>query len=122
MKTLSLSALFVSLIGLTACNEESHPKPMLIGEWTESIPDMADMNQGFKLEENGKASSVNMSTLVYEKWKQKDSLLILNGKSIGNELTCDFSDTLTIKKITTDSLIVQRKTSLLKYKKNLKKE
>lgn len=83
---------------------------------------MADMNQGFKLEEKGKASSVNMSTLVYEKWKQKDSLLILEGKSIGNEVTVDVSDTLNIKKITTDSLIVQRKSSLVKYSKNLKKE
>lgn len=44
---------------LSSCSNTS----ALIGEWTEPVPGMENMIQGFKLEEGGKASSINMETL-----------------------------------------------------------
>lgn len=120
MKTLTWGALIISFVGFTACNEPSM-KEKLIGEWIEPIPGMESMNQGFKLEESGQASSVNMNTLIYEKWEQKDSLLILKGKSIGNGITGEFADTFTIKTVTADSLILQKFDYTFKFKKNTEK-
>ena len=68
---------------------------------------MTDMQQGFTLEEGGKASSINMSTLQYEKWERHGDMLILQGTSIGNGLTVNFTDTLTIEKLTKDSLVLK---------------
>ena len=85
------------------------------GEWVEPVPGMADMVQGFSLQEGGKASSINMATMQYRAWEQKDGLLILSGESIGNGMTVHFSDTLTIEKITQDSLVLKKKTLTLRY-------
>ena len=86
----------LALGSLSGCNNTS----ALIGEWTEPVPGMENMIQGFKLEEGGKASSINMATLKYKTWEQQGDLLILTGESIGNGQTISFSDTLTIKKAT----------------------
>ena len=93
----------LALGSLSGCNNTS----ALIGEWTEPIPGMENMIQGFKLEEGGKASSINMATLKYKTWEQQGDLLILTGESIGNGQTISFSDTLTIKKATQNELTIQ---------------
>lgn len=98
---LAAAALFL----LSAC---SSPKDQLIGSWTQPIPGQETNVQGFKLEENGKASSINMSTLQYKSWSSTGKQLLLSGKSIGNGLTIEFTDTLLIQKITADSLILRR--------------
>ena len=87
----------LALGSLSGCNNTS----ALIGEWTEPVPGMENMIQGFKLEEGGKASSINMATLKYKTWEQQGDLLILTGESIS------FSDTLTIKKATQNELTIQ---------------
>ena len=98
---------------LTSCNGTS-----IEGSWTEPVPGMTDMQQGFTLEEGGKASSINMSTLQYEKWERHGDMLILQGTSIGNGQTINFTDTLTgqtinftdtltIEKLTKDSLVLK---------------
>ena len=85
----------------------------LIGSWVAPVNGMPDMMEGMKLEEGGVAASINMATLVYEGWKstgadesENADYLILNGKSIGNGITIDFTDTLKIDKLTADSLLV----------------
>ena len=93
----------LALGSLGGCNNTS----ALIGEWTEPVPGMENMIQGFKLEEGGKASSINMATLKYKTWEQQGDLLILTGESIGNGQTISFSDTLTIKKATQNELTIQ---------------
>ena len=93
----------LALGSLSGCNNTS----ALIGEWTEPVPGMENMIQGFKLEEGGKASSINMATLKYKTWEQQGDLLILTGESIGNGQTISFSDTLTIKKATQNELTIQ---------------
>ena len=72
------------------------------------VPNMSQMEQGFILKEDGKASSVNMATLSYERWEKQNDRLILSGKSIGNHQTVAFSDTFIIEKFTQDSLVLSK--------------
>lgn len=44
--------------------------------------------------------------------------LLLSGTSIGNHQNISFTDTLTIEKLTQDSLILKRGELLLKYARN----
>ncbi|MGQ7869770.1 lipocalin family protein [Sunxiuqinia sp. sy24] len=100
------------LLLLAAC---STPKNQLTGSWTQPIPGQETKMQGFKLDADGKASSINMSTLQYESWSSKGKQLMLTGKSIGNGQTIDFTDTLLIQKKTADSLIIKRGNLELAY-------
>lgn len=93
-----------ALVGACGGNSGS-----VIGSWVEPVPGLEGQVQGVNLEEGGVASSVNMATLVYENWKQEGKLLILSGKSIGNGQTILFTDTMEIKKLTADSLILDNK-------------
>lgn len=102
----------IAAIALTACSGTG-----IEGKWVEPIPGMEHMMQGINLEKGGKASSINMATLQYEKWEKKDNLLILSGKSIGNHVTGSFTDTLAIEKLTENELTVKRGALTINYKK-----
>ena len=80
----------------------------LVGKWVQPVPGMPAMEQGFVLEEGGRAASVNMATLTYEAWEVEDGRLILSGKSVGNRQTISFSDTFNIEKLTSDSLVLRK--------------
>ena len=99
---------------LAACSGNS---ASVTGVWIEPIPGMEDQVQGIKLEEGGIASSVNMATLVYKNWKQEGDQLILAGNSIGNGQTIEFIDTMKIKKITADSLVLDNRGMEIRYAK-----
>ena len=101
-------------LAFTACSETS-----IEGSWVEPVPGMEQMMQGFKLEKNGKASSINMSTLQYETWERSKNLLILTGKSIGNSQTITFSDTLTIEELTTEKLVLKKGNATFYYQKTV---
>ncbi|WP_455637697.1 lipocalin family protein [Parabacteroides sp.] len=103
-------------IVLTACNNAQ-----IEGSWVEPVPGMPEMVQGFILENGGKASSINMATLQYEGWEKNGEKLILSGKSIGNHQTLSFTDTLIIKKLTQDSLILNKEGLVLRYFRASKK-
>jgi predicted small secreted protein len=98
-----LLALSLSIIFLTNC---SNKKMELVGSWIQSIPGQSVQVQGIRLEAEGKASSINMQTLLYETWEQQGEKIILKGKSIGNGQTISFSDTLKIAKLTADTLVL----------------
>lgn len=95
----AIAILFVS------CGDRSD---RLVGSWVQPIPGQENKMQGVKLEKGGKASSINMHTLVYESWDLDGDKLILSGKSIGNAQTIQFSDTLIVDKIYADKLVLQR--------------
>lgn len=90
-----------------ACNAKQD-KLSLEGKWTEVVPEGAGYVQGMTLNGDGTASSTGMATLKYESWESTENILVLNGISIGNGQTIDFSDTLKIIKHTKDSLILER--------------
>lgn len=97
----------VATLVLASCGSSNHDGN-LTGNWIEVMPVNSDFVQGVTLEDEGKAKSIGMATLQYEKWKAEDGKLILWGKSIGNGQTIDFSDTLTIVKVTADSLLLDK--------------
>lgn len=99
--------------GLSSCKNEAK----LEGTWMEPVPGMENMEQGITLEKDGKASSVNMATLQYKSWKQDGKKLLLQGTSIGNGVSIEFTDTMNIEKVTQDSLILKRGNFMLKYKR-----
>lgn len=93
----------------------------LVGTWLAPINGLPG-EEGMKLEEGGIAVSVNMATLKYESWKttgrndyEDADYLLLHGKSIGNKQTIDFTDTLKIDKLTSDSLIVSENNYVRAY-------
>lgn len=95
--------LAAALLFLQACSESG-----IEGKWVEPVSGMPDVVQGFMLYPDGRAESVNMATLHYEKWEKKGNTLVLSGKSIGNRQTIDFSETLPIEKLDSDNLVVKR--------------
>ncbi len=94
-KVLINIGLFAFAAALASCNCNSNS---VLGEWIEPIPGM-DGVQGVKLEKDGKASSINMATLVYESWQQQGDTLILTANSIGNKIAFTFQDTLIVTKV-----------------------
>lgn len=96
----------LAVFACASCSR-NYSEQELLGLWIEPIPGMAGV-QGVALEENGKARSINMATLVYDGWKCSGNRLILSGESIGNGTRGRFSDTLTIEKVSADSLILRR--------------
>lgn len=91
--------------------------PQLWGTWVENVPNMPNLKQGFVLEEDGTAGSVNMATLQYNSWQQNGNELILSCKSIGNHQTIDFTNRYKIQKLTEDTLVLQSGSRTYTYKK-----
>lgn len=123
MKTNKLTEFACSILtvaALVSCAANNTDKTAetdsgIVGRWTEPVPGLPGMTQGISLEEGGKATSVNMSTLRYTSWRQEDNKLILAGESLGNGATIPFTDTLLIEKSTPDSLILRKKALLIRY-------
>lgn len=80
----------------------------IVGSWTQPIPGMEGI-QGFSLEDGGVASSINMSTLVYNSWTQNNDSLYLSGQSLGNGETITFNESFYIQLLNADSLIIVSK-------------
>lgn len=110
MKSQLFLCMFAGMTLAVSCDRQD-----VTGSWVEPIPGMEDCVQGFTLNEGGSASSVNMATLVYESWERKGDTLLLSGKSIGNHQTLPFTDTLVIKKLTSDKMVVTKYNIELEY-------
>ena len=88
MKKLIL--IFLVIIGLSRCNQtktESKTENAIIlltGSWVQPNPINEKEVQGFTLQQDGKAISINMATLIYKKWWTEESKLVLVAESIGN--------------------------------------
>lgn len=82
--------------GLMASCSSDNKKIECSGMWLEPVPGMENQFQGVEILSDGKAKSVNMSTLLYKTWKLSGDRIILEGKSIGNGVSSAFTDTLRI--------------------------
>ena len=115
---MAAKAIFKSVCGLTiaiaftACGGNGIER-----EWVDTITGLETQMQGVNLEKGGKASSINMATLQYEKWEKKGNMLILSGKSIGNHETISFTDTLTIEELTENKLTLKKGSLTINYQK-----
>ncbi len=100
MRNIFATGLFLLLVG---CGEQE-----LTGAWIQPIPGMPGQTQGFLLEKGGRAESINMHTLLYENWKKNGDVLTLEGKSIGNGQTIEFSEEYRIEKVTAEELVLKK--------------
>jgi len=57
---------------------------LLIGSWVEPNPINEKEVQGFVINNDGTAESINMATLVYKKWWKESDKLVFITESIGN--------------------------------------
>lgn len=108
-KLLLISAFFFVL---TSCGTGKDP---LVGSWIQPIPGQEPAVQGVTLQEDGRAESINMATLLYDSWERSGDNLILKGTSVGNHQQIEFSDTLPIKKLSANILIIDRNGFEIKY-------
>ncbi len=114
----------------TACNQS--PKPAqdaipdaltkhvenpLLGSWVQPNPIQADAVQGFSLQPDSMAQSINMATLLYRKWWVNNGKLCLVAESIGNRQSS--IDTLQYEIIpcSKDSLILKNGDYVEQYRK-----
>ena len=93
----------LSLTLLCSCTSVKTTAP-IEGAWIQPIPGQQGKTQGLSILPQGKAASINMKTLGYQGWSRHGNTLTLTGKSIGNKQTIDFSNKVTIKKLTADTL------------------
>ncbi len=95
---------------LVACGDTD-----ISGTWTQPVPGMAGLNQGFTLNTDGTASSVNMATLAYDTWRRDGDTIIMTGRSIGNGQTIEFTETYTIEQLTPDTLVLRNGDATFTY-------
>jgi hypothetical protein len=100
-------AIFLAVCSLTAC--KSKPDASLAGSWVTPIIGQDAFKEGFSLNADGSASSINSATLKFTKWSSKGNSLILQGESVGNGQTSAFSDTLEIAKATDGKTSIKSK-------------
>ena len=113
----NLAALCVaSSAVLVSCSSNIQQKD-LCGIWIQPVPG-SHIVQGVELKADGSARSVNMATLLYDSWKLEKESVILHGTSIGNGVSGEFSDTLGIVKLTSDSLSLQKGSLVLEYSRS----
>jgi membrane-bound inhibitor of C-type lysozyme len=101
---------------------QSHPNiesKDLIGSWVQPIPGNEKETQGFTLNEDGTAQSINMFTLLYKSWKLTDSTLVLTAESIGNHTSSIFDDVYKIELLANGKLILIRGELMLIYTKSI---
>ncbi|MEG1838660.1 MAG: lipocalin family protein [Bacteroidaceae bacterium] len=78
------------------------------GTWVEPNPIAPKEMQGFTLNQDGTATSINMASLLMKRWNLIDNTLILNYQSIGNGQTFNGADTLNVVKLNADSLVLSK--------------
>ena len=99
----------------------SHPalkSKYLIGSWIQPIPGNEKETQGFSLNEDGTALSINMFTLLYKSWKLSASTLVLTAESIGNRTSSIFDDVYKIERVGNGKLVLKRGELMFTYAKS----
>ncbi len=94
--------------------ESSH---LFVGSWVEPNPINDKEVQGFKLNADGTASSINMETLKYKAWKIEPGKLLLIAESIGNGVSFTDTTTCEIVLVGSKTLDIKIHTNIRKYKK-----
>ncbi|RPE08122.1 hypothetical protein EGT74_13720 [Chitinophaga lutea] len=125
----SIAAAFVLALTSMACNtgqekksesvdstqaipaNENKPSPgeILPGKWVQPISGQDTAMQGFQLNADGTAASVNMHTLIYDKWELKGDTLLMWNHTEGVKTTGAYVDTVIIRQITDSTLVLARK-------------
>lgn len=78
---------------------------LLPGKWMQPVPGLDSLTQGIEFRKNGKAMSINMHTLLYDKWKLSHDTLELWSHSDGVSKRGATIDTLLVRELS-DSVMV----------------
>lgn len=70
----------------------------VVGKWVHPVAGSEKEKEGFELKADGKASSINMATLIYDSWKLEGNKLTLQALSKGNGSESKFEDIYTVNK------------------------
>ena len=96
MKTIFKSVGIIAVILLNSCQNSSTTNKgteseiasnQFIGSWVQPNPINNMEVQGFVLNKDGTAQSINMETLKYLKWWIESNKLVLISESIGNQVS-----------------------------------
>ncbi len=80
---------------------------LLPGKWMQPVPGLDSLTQGIYLRKNGKASSINMHTLLYDKWALVRDTLFLWSHSEGvKNPDTTIIDTLLVKSLDDTSMVL----------------
>ncbi|TWF34980.1 lipocalin-like protein [Chitinophaga polysaccharea] len=88
----------------TKTNKKPTMAESLIGKWIQPIPGQEAEKQGMQLNADGSASSINIHTLIYEKWQLKGDTLLLSYHTEGVKTTGSYVDTVLVKNLTDSTL------------------
>lgn len=115
--SLNFVVLAALVIAMASC-ESIEDKRDLKGEWIEMESPYV---QGFELKgglfSKPKAKAIGTQTLEYDSWELKGRELILRGKSIGNQNSCDFEQSFQVLKLDDDELVLRKGDLMLRYAK-----
>lgn len=104
----------VQILKATELTITAHsPYYYIQGTWVEPNPINPKEMQGFTLNQDGTASSVNMATLLIKRWNMNNKTLTLRYESIGNRQTITGTDTLNVIKINADSLVLAQDSNVV---------
>lgn len=91
-------------INIKNSEQQTKSKPIsLSGSWVQPNPINEKEVQGFTLNEDSSAVSINMATLLYKKWWENNGTLYLVTESIGNKVSS--VDTTAYEVVYTDSTL-----------------
>jgi hypothetical protein len=79
---------------------------LITGRWMQPVPGLDSLTQGIYIRKNGKASSINMHTLLYDKWSLVKDTLFLWSHSEGVENPVSAIDTLLVKSLDDTSMVL----------------
>ncbi|WP_439557805.1 lipocalin family protein [Dyadobacter sp.] len=106
--------IFCAFLAVTSCTKESGS---ITGSWVTEIPDQPQHKRGFTLKDDGRASSINLESKLYERWEKQGDLLILSGKNEFTERTDDVTDTMKIISAGDSTLVVEHAGKRFTYTK-----
>lgn len=89
----------------------------LYGTWTEPNPIKENEEQGFRLNKDGTAESINMATLLYRQWWLRDNTLYLVTESKGNRQSILDTSAYTVVNVTNNELTLRDRERTSSYKK-----
>lgn len=97
---------------LLSCRSEELVKyepQSFVGSWVEPVPGNPAQRQGFTLNQDGTAKSINMSTLLYKKWEIDGQDVVFEVESIGNGVSSTESVRYQIIRVEKDELVFQNR-------------
>ncbi len=88
-----------------------------VGAWEEAVPGQKDKYQGFILNKDGSAESINMATLKYISWKVDSNKIRFIVESIGNHISFIDTEFYSIESIDNSTMILKDEELTIKMKK-----